>query len=160
MESELAKDQNFIYPTSVLTRKEFCVSYQVLCKDLNLPRIKRTKLLDFIKKLLPLDANIPPSYRYVVKSIYKGRFKDNVFKICSSCYKRYNGELCICNNIKKQKTIDVALFNHEQKIKLLFEKYFTEIQDYKSKTITLNTLSLYLLAHAKNRIHSILKLKF
>ena len=52
-----------LYASSKISVNEFCFSFVKLCIALKLSMVSRNLLLEFIRIILPLNSNLPPSYR-------------------------------------------------------------------------------------------------
>jgi hypothetical protein len=124
----------YIYSDSKLNVQEFSQLFRCLCQKLELKKKSRNILLDFIRNILPVDNIVPCSYYLLTKYFFDkfGKSK-KAFKICSECYSRYDKN-CenLCNNSKKQKSIDALVFDFEKQIKRIIEKNWDKIQVYKS----------------------------
>lgn len=125
----------FIYASSRLTLPEFNLFYRWLCQKMKLNKTNRNLLLSFIKTILPKDNIIPTSYYMLLKKLNKKtQVTKKCFKICSNCYCLYkNGcENETCQNPKSKKSIDALVFDFNYHLTSIIQRYWNEIQQYKS----------------------------
>ena len=137
--------QTPIYPNSLITIKEFELSYLLMCDKLKLCKSYRALLLTYIKNLLPVTNKVTQSYNKLEKKMIG---KDiNVAKICRSCLKHLKDMNCVnrnCNSNNKQidnrlykhSHIDVAFFDIKKQLRYIIAKNMKEIvkiQRYKGK---------------------------
>ena len=128
-EEEIEEDvdnSSFIYNGSMLTRKEFSLSYIWMCQKLNLAQTHRNELLNYIRSLLPSLNKIPSSYNQTIKSVRNKAMQKEIFKLCLGCYEK--NENCMCDDIHPKRIIDVARFDIQKQFKSIIKNNWHTIQ--------------------------------
>jgi hypothetical protein len=134
---------DFIYDGSLITCKEFNLSFMWLCNRLNLSMNKRKILFNFTKTYFPTSNRLPSSYNSLCKLLNFKKNKSKKMALCSTCYsiiREKKQTMCSkCANKKlsckeKTKRIDAIVYDYKSQIKSVVSDKWQEIVHFKKGT--------------------------
>jgi hypothetical protein len=116
-----------LYNGSLLSVKQFALTFLYICNQFKLSESHSNVLLKFLRYILPSNNRVPLSY-YLIKRHFQSKTSND---FCKDCMKFE----CGCTSSKKTKIIS---FEYAIQLRKLVERQYSTIIEYKSKDFLIN----------------------